>query len=172
MGRRIYRLTLAYDGTRYRGWQRLPGENTLQGRLETALEKIFGQPVEIHGSGRTDAGVHAMGQVASFEAPEKPCAQVLAQLRHHLPEDIGALKLEYAAERFHARLSAREKTYVYRVWNSTEPDVFGRRFRAQVPQALDFAAMEEAARLLLGRQDFLAFCANKHLEFSRIMLSH
>ena len=114
-----YRLTLAYDGTRYRGWQRLPPPaKTVQASVETALGEIFGQPLEISGSGRTDAGVHAACQVASFHAPKRPTDEVLAQLRRLLPEDIGALTLDYAPERFHARLSAVEKTYVYRLWNS------------------------------------------------------
>ena len=102
-----YRLTLAYDGTRYRGWQRLPPPaKTVQASVETALGEIFGQPLEISGSGRTDAGVHAACQVASFHAPKRPTDEVLAQLRRLLPEDIGALTLDYAPERFHARLSA------------------------------------------------------------------
>lgn len=102
-----YRLTLAYDGTRYRGWQRLPPPaKTVQASVETALGEIFGQPLEISGSGRTDAGVHAACQVASFHAPKRPTDEVLAQLRRLLPEDIGALTLDYAPERFHARASA------------------------------------------------------------------
>ena len=99
-----YRLTLAYDGTRYRGWQRLPPPaKTVQASVETALGEIFGQPLEISGSGRTDAGVHAACQVASFHAPKRPTDEVLAQLRRLLPEDIGALTLDYAPERFHGR---------------------------------------------------------------------
>ena len=90
-----YRLTLAYDGTRYRGWQRLPPPaKTVQASVETALGDIFGQPLEISGSGRTDAGVHAACQVASFHAPKRPTDEVLGQLRRLLPEDIGALTLD------------------------------------------------------------------------------
>ena len=168
MGERTYRLTLSYDGTRFRGWQRLPGGNTIQGRVEAVLSEIFDQTIEIHGSGRTDAGVHALGQVASFRAPQYDCGRLLAQLRHKLPEDIGVLSVEYAPDRFHARLSAVEKTYCYRVWNSTEPDVFGRLYRAQVPQALDLTKMQEAMELCLGRHDFLAFCSNKHFKKSSV----
>ena len=95
MGGRTYRLTLCYDGTRYRGWQRLPDtELTVQGKIEAALSKIFGSPIEISGSGRTDAGVHARAQVASFCAPERPLAPLLRQLRQLLPPDIGAVSLE------------------------------------------------------------------------------
>lgn len=152
-----YRLTLAYDGTRYHGWQRLAGARTVQSTVETALTQIFAQPVEISGSGRTDAGVHARGQVASFAAPERDCASVLRQLRALLPPDIGALSLSPAAARFHARLSATQKTYHYRVWNSEVPDVFERRWRVAFPQRLDEEAMHRAAACLIGRHDFGAF---------------
>lgn len=152
-----YRLTLAYDGTRYHGWQRLAGARTVQSTVETALTQIFAQPVEISGSGRTDAGVHARGQVASFAAPERDCASVLRQLRALLPPDIGALSLSPASARFHARLSATRKTYHYRIWNSEVPDVFERRWRVAFPQRLDEEAMHRAAACLIGRHDFGAF---------------
>lgn len=169
MGGRTYRLTLAYDGTRYRGWQRLPnGGLTVQGSVERALSELFGQEILVSGSGRTDAGVHAEMQVVSFSAPERLTDTVLLQLRRRLPEDIGALSLEYAADRFHARLCATEKTYVYRVWNSAAPDVFERRFRVQVPQKLELAAMREAASQMTGTHDFLAFCANKQFKKSSV----
>lgn len=169
MAGRTYRLTVSYDGTRYRGWQRLPDTPlTIQGKIEGALTEIFGQPIEISGSGRTDAGVHALGQVASFQAPQKPVDSVLAQLRHLLPEDIGAVSLDYAVDRFHARLSATRKTYAYRIWNSSSPDVFGRRFRVALPQKLDRPAMEEAMKFLEGTHDFLAFCSNKHFKKSSL----
>ena len=111
MGEQNYCMIISYDGTRFKGWQRLPGENTIQSRIESALSDIFHQPIEIHGSGRTDAGVHAAGQVASFRGPLYDPKRLLAQLRHRLPEDIGVLSLDYAPDRFHARLSAVEKTY-------------------------------------------------------------
>ena len=103
-----YKLTLSYDGTRYRGWQKQGNTaQTVQGKLETLLSRALDQPIEIAGSGRTDAGVHARMQVCSFRADtDKSCAELLALLREYLPEDIGALALEKAPERFHARLSA------------------------------------------------------------------
>ena len=169
MGGRTYRLMLCYDGTRYRGWQRLPDtELTVQGKVETALSKVFGSPIEISGSGRTDAGVHARAQVASFHAPERPLAPLLRQLRQLLPPDIGAVSLEYAAERFHARLCATEKIYVYRIWNSEAPDVFERRWRIPLPDRLDFAAMERAASYLTGTHDFLVFCFIRHYKKSSV----
>lgn len=168
MGERTYCLKLSYDGTRFHGWQRLPNAVTVQGRLETALSEIFNRPIEVDGSGRTDAGVHASAQYVSFRAPDTDTGKLLAQLRHRLPEDVGALSLCHAPERFHARLCATQKTYTYRVWNSETPDVFDRRFRVQMPQALDPAAMRRAAELCLGTHDFLAFCSNKHFKKSSV----
>ena len=168
MGERTYRLTLCYDGTRYRGWQRLPKGMTVQGRVEEVLSEIFARPVEIDGSGRTDGGVHALGQVTSFRAPYMPAEKLLAQLRHKLPEDIGVRSVEFAPERFHARLSAVEKTYCYRIWNSAEPDVFGRHYRVQMPRELNLADMERAMALCLGQRDFAAFCANPRMKKSTV----
>ena len=169
MAGRVYRLTVSYDGTRYRGWQRLPDTDlTVQGKIEAALREIFAQNIEISGSGRTDAGVHATGQVASFRAPERPTAQVLAELCRLLPADIGAEALDFASDRFHARLCATEKTYTYFIWNSAAPDIFGRRYRLQLPQELDISAMQRGAELLAGTHDFLAFCSNKHYKKSSV----
>ena len=165
-----FRMLLAYDGTRYRGWQRLgTSGDTIQGKLETTLGRILGAPVEVSGSGRTDAGAHAAGQVASFRAETAlGAAQILRELRRYLPEDIGVLSLEEAPPRFHARLSATGKTYRYRVWNSAAPNVFERRYVYHMPEPLDLAAMERAASDLLGTHDFLAFCSNKHLKKSSV----
>ena len=158
-----YKLLLEYDGSRYHGWQRLQTqEPTIQGKLETVLSRIFDEAVELQGSGRTDAGVHARGQVASFHTlRDLPAEEVLQQLRSYLPEDIGALSLQYAPPRFHARLSALEKTYRYRVWISPAPCVFERRFVYVLPGNYDLSAMETAARLLEGTHDFRAFSAVK-----------
>ena len=160
---RNFKLTLCYDGTRYRGWQKQGNTpNTIQAKLETLLSRLLGQPIEVHGSGRTDAGVHALGQVASFRADtDMSCAELLRGLRTYLPEDIGAIALEEAPERFHARLSAAEKTYVYRVWNSDAPCVFERKYVYVYPKALDVEAMREAAPRLCGRRDFSAFSTGK-----------
>lgn len=158
---RNLRLDICYDGTRYRGWQRLPGvENTIQGKLEQTLSRILDEPIEISGSGRTDAGVHAAGQVASFHCrSDMPCSMILSQLRRYLPEDIGIYSCKEVHDRFHARLNAKTKTYRYRIWNSESPCVFDRRFVYVFPEKLDLRKMEEAARYLLGEHDFSAFCA-------------
>lgn len=167
---RNFKLVLEYDGTRYQGWQRLSdNDNTIQGRVETTLSRILEQEIAIAGSGRTDAGTHARGQVASFHAQTQMSpAAILRQLRRYLPEDIGAVSLEEAAPRFHARLNASMKTYCYRVWNSELPCVFDRRFVHISAQPYDLARMQAAARLFLGEHDFLGFCANKHMKKSTV----
>ena len=167
---RNLRLELCYDGTRYRGWQRLSGvDNTIQGKLETALSRILGETIEISGSGRTDAGAHAVGQVASFKCESAmPCDEILSQLRRYLPEDIGIYSCKEAAERFHARLNAKEKTYCYRIWNSDNPCVFERQYVYVVPETLDLAAMEQGAKWFLGEHDFSAFCANRKMKKSTV----
>lgn len=159
---RNLRLDICYDGTRYRGWQRLPGKNdTIQGKLETALTRILEEPIEISGSGRTDAGVHARGQVANFHCESSmSTAEILQQLRRYLPEDIGIYSCRDVSPRFHARLNAKEKTYQYRIWNSDMPCVFDRRFVTVLPEELDAEAMRAAAEYLIGEHDFSAFCGN------------
>ena len=167
---RNLRLDICYDGTRYRGWQRLAGrEDTIQGKMETALSRILGEPIEISGSGRTDAGVHARGQVANFHCESAmPCQEILENLRRYLPEDIGIYSCKDVSPRFHARLNAKEKTYCYRIWNSQMPCVFERRYVTVLPDALDISAMEGAAEHLLGQHDFAAFCGNAKMKKSTV----
>ena len=167
---RNIRLDICYDGTRYKGWQRLPGvEATIQGKIETSLSRILGEPIEISGSGRTDAGAHALGQVANFHcSSDLPCQEILLQLRQYLPEDIGIYSCKEVSERFHARLNAVRKTYRYRVWNSEMPCVLERRQVYILPERLDVEKMRRAAELLLGEHDFSAFCANKKMKKSTV----
>ena len=167
---RNIRLDICYDGTRYRGWQRLPGkDDTLQGKLETALSRILEEPIEISGSGRTDAGVHARGQVANFHTESTMnTAEILANLRRYLPEDIGIYSCKDVSPRFHARLNAKEKTYRYRIWNSEAPCVFERRYVAVMPEALDVEVMKAAAGKLVGEHDFSAFCGNPKFKKSTV----
>ena len=167
---RNIRLDICYDGTRYNGWQRQTAhDNTIQGKLETALSRILGEPIEISASGRTDTGVHARGQVANFHTGSRmDCADLLAELRKYLPEDIGIYSCREVSPRFHARLNALEKTYQYRLWNSDAPCVFDRRFVAVMEEELDLDRMNEAARLLLGTHDFSAFCANRKMKKSTV----
>lgn len=167
---RNVRLDICYEGTRYRGWQRLAGnDNTIQAKLETTLTRILGETVEIIGSGRTDAGTHALGQVANFHCEsDMPCEKILSQLRMYLPEDIGIYSCKNVSPRFHARLNAKEKTYRYRVWNSDEPCVFQRKFVYIDPRQVDLQEMEHAAEKFLGEHDFSAFCANKNMKKSTV----
>ena len=167
---RNIRLDLCYDGSRYRGWQRLSGvENTLQGKLETALSRILGESIEISGSGRTDAGVHARGQVANFHCQSQmSCQEILSQLRRYLPEDVGVYSCKEVSPRFHARLNAKEKTYCYRIWNTDAPCVFERRYVTVLPEKLDLEVMRMAADYLVGEHDFSAFCANPKMKKSTV----
>ena len=167
---RNIRLDICYDGTRYRGWQRLPGkDDTIQAKIENVLSRVLDEPIEISGSGRTDAGVHAQGQVANFHCESKmPCEEILLALRRYLPEDIGIYSCKECSPRFHARLNALEKTYRYRVWNSDRPCVFDRRYVALMPEKLDVPAMIRASEYLIGEHDFSAFCGNPKFKKSTV----
>ena len=167
---RNLRLDVCYDGTRYKGWQRLSGtDNTIQGKIETALSRILDEPIEISGSGRTDAGVHARGQVANFHCESTmPADEILSQLRRYLPEDIGIYSCKEVSPRFHARLNAKEKTYLYRIWNSDAPCVFERKYVEFLSEKLDMDAMRAAALQLCGEHDFSAFCGNPKFKKSTV----
>ena len=171
---RNLRLDICYDGTRYRGWQRLPNtENTIQCKLETALSRILDEPVEVTGSGRTDAGTHAKMQVVNFHCRSSmTCDEILSNLRRYLPEDIGIYSCKNVSERFHARLNAKTKTYCYRLWNSADPCVFDRKYVWIDPRPVDLRKMCQAAKLLLGEHDFSAFCANKNMKKSTVRYIH
>lgn len=165
-----YRLTLCYDGTRWKGWQKQGNtDQTIQGKLETLLTRLLDQPVEVAGSGRTDAGAHAKMQVASFRARTPLSTQeILAGLRQYLPTDIGALALDQVEPRFHARLSCTGKTYVYRIWNSDQPNVFERHYLYRIQESLDLTAMRQAAEDLCGTHDYRAFCSLKRFKRSTV----
>jgi tRNA pseudouridine38-40 synthase len=155
---RILKLTLAYDGTRLVGWQRQAAGDSVQGVLEDALARFEGRPVTVHGAGRTDAGVHALGQVASVEVTFSHDVATLARaLNAQLPADVRVLAVEEAGPGFHARFSARAKSYRYCIRNGPVVSPFERAFVWHVPQPLDVEAMRQAAARLLGRHDFAAF---------------
>jgi tRNA pseudouridine38-40 synthase len=165
-----YKLTIQYDGARYRGWQ-VQGntENTIQGKLQLVLSQLDGAPVEVHGSGRTDAGVHAKGQVASVKLTSDPdCQAILDYCAAHLPQDIAVIAAEPADARFHARLNAKSKRYIYRIWNSAVPNVFERKYVYQLSEVLNLDAMERAATLLVGTHDFRSFCGLRRFKKSTI----
>ena len=165
---RNLRLDLCYDGTRYKGWQRLSqSDQTIQAKLENALSRILDEPIEVSGSGRTDAGTHAKNQVANFHCRNTmQCNEILLQLRRYLPEDIGIYSCKEVSDRFHARLNAKTKTYCYRIWNSESPCVFDRKYVYIEPKQLDLEAMRIAASDYIGTHDFAAFCANKNFKKS------
>lgn len=165
-----YKMVLQYEGTRYNGWQRQGNtDNTLQAIVEKALFDITGEQVEINGSGRTDAGVHAMGQCANFKLQEPvSCEKIKGDLNKSLNKDICVLSVEKADGRFHARLNAKGKTYVYRVAIGEKADVFKRRVMFHYPCTVDVEALKKAAELLTGEHDFKAFCSNHRTKKSTV----
>ncbi len=153
-----FKITLAYDGTDFIGWQRQATGTSVQGLLEDALRALDDRDVTVHGAGRTDAGVHALGQVASFSLARDVSADVVRRaLNAQLPGAVRVLSAEAALDDFHARFSARGKTYRYRIWNADVADPFERRQAWHVYGALDVVAMQAAARLIEGSRDFAAF---------------
>ena len=168
-----YKIILEYDGSKYNGWQRQGNtDNTIQGRLENLLSRYFSQTIEIHGSGRTDAGVHALGQVANFKideslAGEELCLRdtdyLITSINRYLPEDIRITDMQIVDNRFHARLNAKSKTYQYRICLSDKKGVFERKYCASIqnPSLLNIDAMKEASKTLLGEHDFVGFSDSK-----------
>jgi len=155
---RILKLTLAYDGTRFVGWQRQASGNSVQGLLEEALARFGDATVTVHGAGRTDAGVHALGQVASVAVNfDHDAATLQRALNAQLPSDVRVLSVAEMDDAFHARFSARSKTYQYRIRNTAVSDPFDRAYVWHLPEPLDLKAMQRAADLLVGTHDFLAF---------------
>ena len=153
-----FKVTLAYDGTDYVGWQRQAKGVSIQGLLEDALKDLDGGDVAVAGAGRTDAGVHALGQVATFSIErDLDGATLVRALNVRLPPAVRLLAAEHAAEGFHARFSAKSKTYRYRIWNHDVLSPFERRYAWYVPMPLDVSRMARAARGLEGRHDFASF---------------
>jgi tRNA pseudouridine38-40 synthase len=160
MASRNIKLVLEYDGTAYCGWQTQANGPTVQETLENSIEAVVGSPIKLHGSGRTDAGVHALGQVASFETDSRiPCGQLCQAINAHLPEDISVLHAEDEDPGFHARYSARSKIYRYVILNRPSRTALERHRCFFVRDQIDVGRMREAAPLLVGRHDFSAFCA-------------
>lgn len=171
---RNIRLLLQYEGTRYQGWQKQTSSaNTIQGKLENVLTRMCGEEIEVQGSGRTDAGVHALGQVANFHTCcELSCREMQDYMNTYLPEDIAVISVTEASPRFHSRLNAVGKVYIYRVINSTVPDVFLRRYAWEMPEQIDVDAMRQAAELLLGEHDFKSFTSTKKGKKSTVRQIH
>lgn len=160
---RNFRIVLQYEGTKYQGWQKQESTgNTIQGKMENILSRMVNSPTEIHGAGRTDAGVHAKGQVVHFKADTTMTEnEILRYINQYLPEDIAVVSVKEAGERFHARLNAIGKIYQYRIMNSEIPHVFERRYVHEEAVTLDIQKMENAAERLIGTHDFKAFTSTK-----------
>lgn len=157
---KTWKLTLEYDGTRYSGWQEQKNARTVQGELRAAAEDFFGKEVDLGGSGRTDAGVHAAAQVAHLRVDTRsapPPATIVRELNSRLPADIVVLEAEPAPNRFHARHDALTRSYVYQI--STRKSAFSKRYVWWIKEPLDVSAMHEAAQKLAGRHDFVCFAA-------------
>jgi tRNA pseudouridine38-40 synthase len=165
MKARRFKLTVAYDGTAYAGWQVQPGHASVQQMLEESLLVIGGQKVKVHGSGRTDRGVHARGQVAHVDLVTRLGAEALGRaLNGRLPPDIRVLRVAVVRADFHARRSACRKEYRYFVWNGATMLPDKRLYCNYVYRPLDVAAMRRAAAHFLGRHDFASFTANPQRE--------
>lgn len=165
-----YRVTLQYDGTDFHGWQIQEGRRTVQGELTRVLTLLEGEPVVVHGAGRTDAGVHAEAQVASFRLTKRVITPVKLRgaLNGNLAWDVRAIAVEEAPEDFHARFSARGKTYVYRVFNEPFISPFWRRYALHEARSIDLERLRHASRALLGEHDWTAFSAAESDARSRV----
>jgi tRNA pseudouridine38-40 synthase len=163
-----FKLVIAYDGTNYEGWQVQKTGLGVQQRVEEALQKLFPGAGRVHGSSRTDTGVHALGMVAHFEIPRTefrmPVRKLALAINACLPADIRVLAANRAPARFHARFDARGKQYRYFIWNHTAMNPLLRAQAWHVPLPLDIAAMRRAAKMFVGRHDFKSFAANRSYE--------
>ncbi len=156
-----YKLTLSYDGTQYSGWQKQPELPTIQGTLEAAITRLFGEKAAVTGSGRTDAGVHALAQIAHVDLKISiDPANLRTALNSHLPPDIRVQEAHKASETFHARYDAKRRTYIYLIKLTSYPSPFLIRYALQTPPPLNVAAMRRAAHQLVGTHNFSAFSAS------------
>ncbi|WP_459502189.1 tRNA pseudouridine(38-40) synthase TruA [Bacillus sp. C1] len=165
-----YKLTIQYDGARYKGWQRLGNnDNTIQGKIESVLSEMVGKEIEIIGCSRTDAGVHALNQVANFKVDEKLAEpKVKKYLNQYLPNDLSVTNVELVPERFHARYNSKAKTYLYKIWNEEHTNPFMRKYSMHVPKKLNIESMKKAAQYLIGSHDFTAFSNAKSKKKSMV----
>lgn len=165
-------MTLQYDGTKYNGWQKQKNtDKTIQGKLETILEKLTGEMIEVHGSGRTDTGVHAIGQVANAKLNFDGTPEQLQQyINQYLPKDIVVDCIEEMPMRFHSRLNAVRKTYCYRIHISPIRNVFERNYIWDYGKPLNISRMKQAATYLIGEHDFLPFCDQKKMKKSSVRI--
>lgn len=165
-----YKLVIQYDGGRYKGWQRLGnGENTIQGKIENVISEMVGREVEIIGSSRTDAGVHAFEQVANFKIKENmPEIEIKSYLNRYLPKDISIKEVSIESDRFHSRYNTSAKTYIYKIWNEEYTNPFMRKYSMHVEEKLDLNKIKAAAKYFLGEHDFTAFSNAKSKKKSMV----
>ena len=154
-----YKITIAYDGTRYLGWEHQPGKDTIQGKIEDVLAHLDESGIEVIGAGRTDAGVHAHEMVANFKIDVDMDTMALRDyMNHYLPDDIVIKEVREAAERFHARYNATGKTYRYMCFDGVTKPIFDRKYVWTLEKKLDIEKMQQAAICLTGEHDFSSFC--------------
>lgn len=167
---RNIKLIIQYDGSRYKGWQRLgDSQMTIQGKIEDVLSKMAEENIEIFGSGRTDAGVHAFNQIANFKTScQMTNYEILDYCYRYLPDDIVVKKVEKANEKFHARYNVERKKYLYRIWNHKYHDPFIRKYITHIPETLNLVNMRKAATCLVGEHDFTSFTTAKSKKKSRV----
>lgn len=165
-----YKLTIQYDGGRYKGWQRLGNEdNTIQGKIEDVISKLANETIEIVGCSRTDAGVHAIVQIANFKIEKNISPDEIKEyLNHYLPNDISIKAVERVSESFHSRYQSKEKTYLYKIWNEDYSNPFMRKYSMHVDQKLNIDKMVEAARMFVGEHDFTAYSNAKSKKKSMV----
>lgn len=171
---RNIKLVIQYDGSRYKGFQRLKdNDNTIQGKIEDVLSKMGDEDIEIIGSGRTDMGVHAYKQVANFKTNSTLSVRKINDyLDKYLPEDIVVRETSEVDDRFHARYNAKAKVYLYKINNSKHHDVFLRKYTTHVEKPLDIVAMKEASKYLIGEHDFTSFASSKSKKKSNVREIH
>jgi tRNA pseudouridine38-40 synthase len=166
-----YKLTLCYDGTRYSGWERQPGKDTIQGKLEAVLFRMCEQPVTVNGAGRTDAGVHAKAMTASVQLETtRTEREIRDYMNRYLPDDIAVSEVREASERFHARYKAVGKTYCYTCFDGEVKPVFNRRYVTVLESRPDEKKMALAAQYLQGEHDFRSFCSNPQMKKSTVRI--
>ncbi|MDD5383134.1 MAG: tRNA pseudouridine(38-40) synthase TruA [Candidatus Margulisbacteria bacterium] len=154
------KLILQYDGTGFSGFELQPGERTIRGECAKALKKVYKRPIKFYSASRTDAGVHALGQVISFKAPASiPLSKLPVAINSVLPEDIRVIMAEKAGKGFNARFDSKAKTYEYLIFNGAITPPHLRKIAWQVKPKLDIAAMKKAAKIIVGKHDFSSFCA-------------
>ena len=167
--KRNFKLIICYDGTRFSGWERKAGRETVQGKIEDVLEKLAGEEVKVIAAGRTDAGVHAEGMCANVHLDIKESeAQLRDYLNRYLPGSIAVTEVRECSERFHARYNAIGKTYRYTCFAGEVRPVFDRKYITVLDFVPDIAKMREAAEVLIGEHDFMAFCGNSHFKKSAV----